>query len=74
MKNFLALPLLKSLGFWKNLVSFSRDKAAANMIFKNKEGRRATVPYHSAKILHPKVLKSILMEADLTIDELKLFL
>jgi predicted RNA binding protein YcfA (HicA-like mRNA interferase family) len=28
-----------------------------------------TVPFHGGKILHPKVLKSILRDADLTADE-----
>ncbi|MFM9903264.1 MAG: type II toxin-antitoxin system HicA family toxin [Pyrinomonadaceae bacterium] len=40
------------------------------MIFKNSEGRRATVPFHVGKILHPKILKSILNEANLSMDEL----
>jgi predicted RNA binding protein YcfA (HicA-like mRNA interferase family) len=33
-----------------------------------------TVPYHSGDILHPKVLKSILKDADLTIEDLKHFI
>jgi hypothetical protein len=32
------------------------------MIFKNAAGKGATVPFHSAKTLHPKVLKSILRD------------
>jgi predicted RNA binding protein YcfA (HicA-like mRNA interferase family) len=28
-----------------------------------------TLPYHSSRILHPKVLKSILEDAKLTIEE-----
>ncbi len=46
-------------------------QSGSHMIFKNKEGKRATVPYHSKKILHPKVLKSILRDANMTIDELQ---
>ena len=34
--------------------SFSRQ-SGSHKIYKNKEGRRVTVPYHSRKILHPKV-------------------
>lgn len=30
-----------------------------------------TVSFHSGKVLHPRVLRSILREAELTIDELK---
>ncbi|MDD4651837.1 MAG: type II toxin-antitoxin system HicA family toxin [Methanothrix sp.] len=44
-------------------------QSGSHKIYKNAEGRRATVPYHSGKELHPKILKSILVDADLTIDE-----
>ena len=45
-------------------------QSGSHMIYKNLEGRRATVPFHSGKILHPKVLKSIMKEAAITIEEL----
>jgi len=35
------------------------------MIYKNSAGKRVTVPFHGAKILHPKVLTSILRDADI---------
>jgi predicted RNA binding protein YcfA (HicA-like mRNA interferase family) len=35
------------------------------------EGRRVTVPYYSSKIVHPKVLKSILRDTDLSGDRFK---
>ena len=35
------------------------------------EGKRTTVPYHAGKILHSKILKSILLDINLTIDEFK---
>jgi len=38
---------------------------------KNAQGKRVTVPYHAARILHPKVLKSILRDADLTTEKFK---
>jgi predicted RNA binding protein YcfA (HicA-like mRNA interferase family) len=41
------------------------------MIFRNAAGMRATVPFHASKILHPKVLKSILRDAGLTPEDLK---
>ncbi len=50
--------------------SFSRQ-SGSHKIYKNKEGRRVTVPYHSGKILHPKVLASILKDSDLTIDKFR---
>ncbi|CAN5532903.1 hypothetical protein BH10ACI3_BH10ACI3_18560 [soil metagenome] len=45
-------------------------QSGSNMIFKNSEGRRATFPFHAGKILHPKILKNITKEADLSIDGL----
>lgn len=41
-------------------------QSGSHMIYKNAAGKRATVPFHAAKILHPKLLKSILRDADLT--------
>ncbi len=46
-------------------------QSGSHKIYKNVEGRRATVPFHSVKVLHPKVLKSILKEMELSIEELK---
>ncbi|MBI5750334.1 MAG: type II toxin-antitoxin system HicA family toxin [Nitrospinae bacterium] len=60
-----AIRVLERAGF-----SFKRQ-TGSHKIYKNKEGKRATVPYHSSKILHPKVLKSILNDADLTVEEFK---
>ena len=40
-------------------------QSGSHIIYKNSEGKRATVPFHAGKILHPKVLKSILRDADL---------
>ena len=45
-------------------------QSGSHMIFKNEQGRRVTVPYHAGTILHPKVLKSILSDADMTVEEL----
>jgi predicted RNA binding protein YcfA (HicA-like mRNA interferase family) len=41
------------------------------MIDKNAEGERATVPFHVAKVLHPKVLKSIMRDAGLSAKDLE---
>jgi len=56
---------LKRAGF-----SLARQ-SGSHKLYKDKEGKRVTVPYHSGKILHPKVLKSILRDAELTVKELK---
>lgn len=49
-------------------------QSGSHKIYKNNEGRRATIPFHSAKILHPKVLKSIMNEADSSVEDLKKYL
>ena len=45
-------------------------QSGSHMIFKNAFGKRVTVPYHASKILHPKLLKSILREAELSVEKL----
>lgn len=50
---------------------FLARQSGSHKIFKNTEGRRVTVPYHSEKTLHPKILKSILRDADLTADQFR---
>ena len=46
--------------------SLSRQ-SGSHKIYKNSQGRRVTIPYHAGNTLHPKLLKSILNDADLTI-------
>ncbi len=53
----------------KNEFVLSRQ-SGSHMIFKNKDGKRVTVPYHASVILHPKILKNILRDADLSVDTL----
>lgn len=50
--------------------SLSRQSGSHKM-YKNSQGRRVTIPYHSGNTLHPKLLKSILNDADLTIEGFK---
>jgi len=45
-------------------------QSGSHRIFKNEKGQRVTVPFHRGKILHPKLLRSILRDADLTTDDL----
>ena len=42
-------------------------QSGSHRILKNAAGRRVTVPFHSGTILHPKLLKSILRDAGLTV-------
>ncbi len=58
-----AIRALEKAGFF-----FSRQ-SGSHKIYKNKEGKRVTIPFHSGKILHPKTLKSLLRDANLTIEE-----
>ncbi|MCD6207301.1 MAG: type II toxin-antitoxin system HicA family toxin [Methanosarcinales archaeon] len=46
-------------------------QSGSHKIYKSSEGRRVTVLYHSKKVLHPKVLRSILIDADLTVEQFK---
>jgi predicted RNA binding protein YcfA (HicA-like mRNA interferase family) len=62
------IKILEKLGF--NAIR----QSGSHRIFKNAEGRRTTVPVHTGKTLHPKLLKSILNEADLTAEDLKKYL
>jgi predicted RNA binding protein YcfA (HicA-like mRNA interferase family) len=59
------IAVLEKLGF-----SLARQ-SGSHMIYKNASGKRATVPYHSGKTLHPKVLKSILRDAELSAEDLE---
>ncbi len=49
-------------------------QSGGHMIYKNTAGKRVTVPFHSAKILHPKVLRNILRDADLSVEKLEAML
>jgi predicted RNA binding protein YcfA (HicA-like mRNA interferase family) len=44
-------------------------QSGSHKIYKNSEGRRVTVSFHGSTILKPKTLKSILNEANLTIQD-----
>jgi predicted RNA binding protein YcfA (HicA-like mRNA interferase family) len=55
---------LEKVGF-----SLARQ-SGSHMIYKNAASKRVTIPFHASKILHPKVLKSILRDADLSVEKL----
>jgi predicted RNA binding protein YcfA (HicA-like mRNA interferase family) len=58
-----AIRALERAGF-----TLSRQ-SGSHKIFKNPQGCRVTVPFHAGTILHPKILKTILRDADLTADQ-----
>lgn len=45
-------------------------QSGSHKIYRNAEGKRVTVPFHGAQILHPKTLASILEQAALTVDDI----
>ncbi len=46
-------------------------RSGSHRIYKNREGNRVTVPYHAKKVPHPKVLKSVPGDADLTVERFR---
>ena len=59
------IAVLEKLGFY-----LSRQ-SGSHKIYKNNERKRVTVPFHGNKALHPKILKSILKDAEIEIGDLK---
>ncbi len=57
--------VLEKVGF-----ALSRQ-SGSHKIYKSSTGKRVTVPYHKGKVLHPKLLASILKDADLRWEDLK---
>lgn len=45
-------------------------QSGSHRIYRNEKGVRITVPFHSGKILHPKIIKSIITDAELTEEDL----
>jgi predicted RNA binding protein YcfA (HicA-like mRNA interferase family) len=50
---------------------FLSRQSGSHKIYKNTQGKRVTVPYHSGKVLHPKILKRILEDADITVQDFR---
>jgi len=46
-------------------------QSGSHKIYRNEKGNRVTVPWHAGKILHPKTLRSILRDADLSVERLR---
>jgi predicted RNA binding protein YcfA (HicA-like mRNA interferase family) len=46
-------------------------QSGSHKVYKNGAGRRTTVPFHGPKTLHPKLLKSILRDADISVERLR---
>ncbi len=46
-------------------------QSGSHRIYRSSAGKRITVPYHKGKVLHPKVLASMLKDANLSREEFK---
>lgn len=46
-------------------------QSGSHKIYRNENGVRITVPFHSGKTLHPKIIKNIITCAELTEEDLK---
>ena len=46
-------------------------QSGGHKIYKSSTGKRVTVPCHKGKIIHPKVLMSILKDANLSREDLE---
>lgn len=57
------MSVLEKLGF--KIVRSS----GSHHIWRNEKGVRVTVPVHQGKIIHPKILKRILTDIDISIGE-----
>ena len=44
---------------------FLSRQSGSHMIFYNAKGIRITIPKHASKIIHPKILKNILRDAEI---------
>jgi predicted RNA binding protein YcfA (HicA-like mRNA interferase family) len=49
---------------------FTRQ-SGSHKIYKNAEGKRVTISYHGGKILHPKIVRNILVDTGISVDEFK---
>lgn len=56
--------IVEKLGF------YLARQSGSHKIYKNAKGIRITIPYHKGKILHPKIIKSILKDIEIDIDKL----
>jgi predicted RNA binding protein YcfA (HicA-like mRNA interferase family) len=60
-----AIKIIEKLGF------VLARQSGSHKIYKNAKGIRITVPFHKGKILHPKIVKSILKDTGISSDALR---
>jgi predicted RNA binding protein YcfA (HicA-like mRNA interferase family) len=49
-------------------------QSGSHQIYKDAAGKRVTVPFHAHKVLHPKLLRSIMHDAGIGPEELETLL
>lgn len=54
-----AIRIVEKLGF------VLARQSGSHKIYKNSKGIRITIPFHKGKTLHPKIVKSILKDAEI---------
>jgi predicted RNA binding protein YcfA (HicA-like mRNA interferase family) len=64
------VPASRIISLLKKMDSPAYVRAKSHKIFKNDTGIRVTVPDHTGKILHPKIVKQICKDANINPDEL----
>ena len=62
------IKVLEKLGF-----KFVRQKGS-HKVYRNNNNVRAVVPFHSGQIVHIKIIKQFLKDANLNLDEFKEYL
>lgn len=62
------IAVLEKCGFY-----FVRQ-SGSHKIYRNLLGKRTTIPFHGSAVLHPKLLRSIMSDADLSEEQLRKFL
>lgn len=68
LQRITAVEVIKAI---KRAGFFLARQSGSHKIFKNEAGKRVTVPYHKGKIIHLKVLHSILRDAELSLEKFK---
>ena len=46
-------------------------QSGSHKIFRNAQGTRLTIPYHKGKILHPKLVRTILRDVEISEEEFR---
>ena len=59
------ISVLVKIGF-----TLSRQ-SGSHRIYINAKKKRVTIPFHGGKVLHPKIIKNILRDADISVAQLK---